>query len=316
MNKRILIILGCILFLAVGFTVGSIFKQNPTAKNEPTNTTPKKTEQASTDASENLPKSLSNDTVKKIQELINEDEGTDYSIYVNTLDGKQPYIYNDQQFRSASMIKVFILAKAMEEIHNGKLDEEKILTLREEDKVGGAGSLVGYPDGAELTVAEVLRLMIIQSDNTATNMMIDLLGMDNINEYIQREGYTQSVLHRKMMDTAAIEDGKRNFTSAKDLGTFFTKLYRHQCISPELDDKMIDLLVQQTDTEGFPTALPNRKIAHKTGELMELYHDGGIIYSSNHNYVLCILSDNIQMRATTLSTMRQITALIDSSINE
>ena len=316
MNKKILIILGCILFLGVGFILGSIFKSNPTDKNESAKTTIKKTEQTSDDVAKNLPKALADDTIKKITDLIDEDEGTDYSIYVNTLDGKQPYIYNDKQFRSASMIKVFILAKAMEEIHNGKLDEEKILTLREEDKVGGAGSLIGYPDGAELTVAEVLRLMIIQSDNTATNMMIDLLGMDNINEYLKREGYTQSALHRKMMDTAAIEDGKRNFTSAKDLGTFFTKLYRHQCISPELDDKMLDLLAQQTDKECFPNALPDRKIAHKTGELMELYHDGGIIYDAKHDYVLCVLSDNIQMRATTIFTMREITKLVDSSINE
>lgn len=313
MNKKILIILVCILFIIIGFILGSLFKSNSINKHEATQIAPSTQEKI---ISDNLPKALSIDTINNIKNLVAEDEGTDYSIYVSTLNDKQAYIYNEKQFRSASMIKVFILAKAMEEIFQGKLDEDKILILREEDKVGGAGSLIGYPNGSELPVSEILRLMIIQSDNTATNMMIDLLGMDNINEYIQREGYNDTVLHRKMMDIAAIEEGKRNFTSAKDLGTIFTKLYKHQCISPKLDDKMIDLLSQQTDVECFPEALPNRKIAHKTGELMELYHDGGIIYNSNHNYVLCILTDNIQTRNTTLTTMRQITKLIDADINK
>lgn len=313
MNKKILIILGCILFIIIGFILGSLFKSNSINNNETIQITPSTQE---TIISDNLPKALSINTINDIENLIAEDEGTDYSIYVSTLNDKQAYIYNEKQFRSASMIKVFILAKAMEEIAQGKLDEDNILILQEKDKAGGAGSLIGYPNGSELPVSEILRLMIIQSDNTATNMMIDLLGMDNINEYIQREGYSDTVLHRKMMDIAAIEEGKRNFTSAKDLGKIFTKLYKHQCISPQLDDKMIDLLYQQTDVECFPQVLPNRKIAHKTGELMELYHDGGIIYNSNHDYILCILTDNIQTRSTTLATMRQITKLVDTDINK
>lgn len=313
MNKKIIILLSCIL-LIIGFIVNSITEQNQTTKITTPNTI-EPTDKLNKTTS-NAPNALSAPVIQDILKLVHEDEGTDYSIYVNSLDGKKVFIYNDQQFRSASMIKVFILAKAMEEIHDGTLDKEQLITLTEDDKVGGAGSLIGYPDGAEIPIKELLRLMIIQSDNTATNMMIDLLGMDKINEYIQREGYSQSVLNRKMMDPSPVEDNKRNYTSAKDLGTFFTKLYRHQCVSPKLDDEMIALLSEQMDTICFPEALPNRKIAHKTGELMELYHDGGIIYDSQHNYVLCILTDNIQTRYTTISTMQEITQLIDSNINK
>ena len=307
MNTKNIILLSCI-FLLLGFFVGSIAEM-PHTTNIKTSTSPEFT-------STTTPHALSTPAIQDILMLINEDARTDYSIYVNTLDGKQSFIYNDKQFRSASMIKVFILAKAMEAINEGKLNEDQIIILNEADKVGGAGSLIGYPDGAELTISELLRLMIIQSDNTATNIIIDVLGMDEINEYIKREGYTQSVLNRKMMDPSPIQDNKRNYTSAKDLGIFFAKLYKHQCVNPYLDNKMIDLLVEQMDKDCFPEALPERKIAHKTGELMELYHDGGIIYSPKHNYVLCILTDNIQTRYTTLTTMQKITQLVDSDINE
>lgn len=253
--------------------------------------------------------------VDKINSVTNKDSAQ-YSVYIDFLDGTQPIEVNSQQIRSASMIKVFIMAKAYEDIKDGKFSENQELVLKDSDKVGGAGSLVGWPTGSKITVHELLKLMITESDNTATNMMIDLLGMDNINQYIREHGYSDSLLQRKMMDTQAVKEGRENLTSSHDLGQFFTLLYNKKIISAEYDDKMIDLLKQQTDTECLPQAIKNVPIAHKTGELDHLYHDGGIVYNGDHPFVVCILTENQLNRTYTLINMRRIAKFINQTSKE
>lgn len=239
----------------------------------------------------------------------------DISVYVNKPDTSySPLIYNDRKFRSASMIKIFILAKLYEEEKNGNISDTQLIRLTDNNRVGGAGSLQGFPIGTEFTIQQVAAHMITESDNTATNMLIDLLGMDSINQYIHENGYTDTRLQRKMMDNVAVKNGLENYTSAKDLGNIFTKLYLGQCISPEYDKKAIALLLKQEDTECLPTALPNASIAHKTGELIGLYHDGGIVYSSNGNYILCILSDNQGSRKQTIEVMKKIAQTVQNEI--
>lgn len=198
----------------------------------------------------------------------------------------------------------------MEQVNEGNLSLSQSLTLHNRDKVGGAGSLASQPDGAVLTLNEILRLMITQSDNTAANLIIDLMGMDKINTYIQKEGYSDTVLRRKMMDYSAVAAGNENYTSARDLGHFFLKLYRHDCVSPELDELMLEYLEGQTDTECFPAALPQMKIAHKTGELYGLYDDGGIIYTEDMPVILVCLTEHDSSRSRAIQTMRKLAKMV------
>ena len=250
------------------------------------------------------------DLLVSLNDIIRNDDA-DYSIYVNYFEGGEPLEINNQQIRSASMIKVFIMADIYEKIKSKDIKENQELLLTDKDKVGGAGSLSGWPSGSHITVNQLLKLMITESDNTATNMLIDLLGMDDINQYIRNHGYSQTILQRKMMDNQAVKIGHDNFTSSHDLGTFFSRLYQHQIISPEYDEKMIDLLKGQTDTECFPAVLPDYPIAHKTGELERLYHDGGIIYAPAGAYVLVVLTENQKNPRMTLETMREITQIVN-----
>ena len=217
--------------------------------------------------------------------------------------------------RASSMIKVFILSKAMEEVRDGRITPEQEMILEPSMKVGGAGSLNSRPDGSVVTVGELTKLMITESDNTATNMLIDLIGMDRINEYIQREGYTDTVLQRKMMDDAAIRVENDNFTSVKDVGTWFKKVYRHECVSKELDDQMIRLLLQQQSKECLPNALSDsHKIAHCTGELVSLYHDGGIVYTPAGNYIVCIMTEHQSLHSKAMRIMQQIAVQVDNAL--
>lgn len=232
---------------------------------------------------------------------------TRYSVYIAYPgQDRDPYIYQNGMMRSASMIKVFLLAAALEQVRDGQLSLTMELPLNASDKVGGAGVLAGYANGTVLSLDTVLRLMITESDNTATNMVIDLLGMDTINEYIKRNGYGDTVLQRKMMDFEAVNEGRENYTSVKDLGTFFSRVYDHRCVGPAEDERMIAYLKGQTDTECFPAALPDAVIAHKTGELGGLYDDGGIVYAGDKDFILVCMTEDYAGRDIAIETLRNI----------
>lgn len=239
----------------------------------------------------------------KIEQYLN--DGTEYSVYLAyPTKSNEAFIYNSKPMRSASMIKVFILAAVMDKAKHGELSIDEPMTLRGSDKVGGSGILAGYASGTQLPMREVMELMITHSDNTATNMLIDRLGMDTINAYIQSQGYNDTVLRRKMMDYDAIYAGRENFSSVRDLGTFFNRLYNYECVGEEYDKIMLEFLVKQTDTDCFPAALPGKQIAHKTGALDGLYDDGGIIYSEGGDTVLVIMTENFTGEYNTIQHMK------------
>ena len=232
-------------------------------------------------------------------------DSTRYSLYAAyPQENREPYIYQSEPMRSASMIKVFLLADAMEKVRDGQLSLDTGITLHSSDKVGGAGVLCGYASGTVLSLDTVLRLMITESDNTATNLVIDLLGMDDINAYIQRNGYHDTILARKMMDFAAVNAGRDNYTSVTDLGNIFQRIYNHECVGYEQDEIMLSYLKGQTDTECFPAALPEATIAHKTGELGGLYDDGGIIYQNGRAIILVIMTEHYSNRYRAIETMK------------
>ena len=240
-----------------------------------------------------------NPPYENIDEIISYtlNDGTEYSVYLAyPQQTDETYIYNSQKWRSASMIKVFILATAMEKVNDGELDLDEKITLSASDKVGGAGILAGYQTGSQIPFREILKLMITVSDNTATNIAIDKIGMNAINSYIKRNGYNDTVLQRKMMDMDAINAGRENYSSVKDLGDFFLQLYKRQCVNAKYDEIMLGFLKAQTDTDCFPAALPNNVIAHKTGLLTGLYDDGGIIYNPGNDVILVIMTENYTCR--------------------
>ena len=168
-----------------------------------------------------------------------------------------------------------------------------------------------------MKVDQFFLLMITESDNTATNILIDKLGLENINSYIEIQGYKDTQLNRKMMDVNAIDKGIENYTSAQDLGNWFLKLAKGEMASDLSNKQMIYYLLGQTDTECISAALPNRIIAHKTGELAGVYHDGGIIYNTNRNdyYILILLSDGYDSRAGTIKSFRSIAKQVDTKVN-
>ncbi|GAB3937173.1 serine hydrolase [Larkinella terrae] len=197
---------------------------------------------------------------------------TDHSAFAHRADELVP---------SASVIKIPILIETMERVKSGQFDLEKIHMLQASEKTGGSGVLQTYPDQSKLTNREVLTLMMTRSDNTATNILIRELGMENINQRMRTLGLTQSQLNRMMMDTLAAKLGRENRVTAFEMNALLKKIYRHEVATPALCEQMIDILKRNTDQTTFRLFLPKSAvIAHKTGELSYVRGDAGIFYVS------------------------------------
>lgn len=221
-------------------------------------------------------------------------DAKNYSVYVYYPDASTPpLLMRPQVRRTASMIKVFIMAYAMERIKDGKLSFDDEMTITARDKVGGAGTILGRPNGSKIKIKELIERMITESDNTATNMLIEKLGMNNINDYLKREGYNETALRRKMMDRTLRFEEKQNVSSPKDLGTLFYKIYSGTCVNEEYDDIMLEILLGQTDKVCLPQALPGTRVAHKTGELNDLYDDGGIVFTGDVDFIIVVMDEGV-----------------------
>lgn len=199
----------------------------------------------------------------------------------------------NERVPSASVIKLPIMLEVMERVKAGQLNLDKVHTLLASEKVGGSGLLQNYPDQSPVSYRELLRLMMVASDNTATNIFIQLLGRDAINQRIRTIGLTQSQLNRIMMDTLAAKQGRENYVTAQEMNQLLTKIYRHQVATPALCNQMIEILKQNTDRVTIPRLLPQSVVvAHKTGTLAYVRGDAGIVYA-REPFVLSVMVEGI-----------------------
>ena len=249
-----------------------------------------------------------------------EERVDDYAIYYLRPDLEmEPFIQASRQQQPASMVKLFVMAKAMEEVKAGRLSLDEQVKLQKGDVVGGAGKLTIYDLEKPITVKELITLMIQVSDNTATNTLITKLGMEEINAYLAEKGYADTKINHKMMlqKVETVEKkGKRtrkvmtklpsNISSVQDVGTLLTRIYKHECVGEKEDELMAEILKGQEDKACFNAALPDWQIGHKTGEYSGLFHDGGIFYGPEGNFVLVIFCEKYAGRQIAIEDMQEM----------
>lgn len=201
-------------------------------------------------------------------------------------------------FISASMIKVPILVEAFRQMENGIISRNDVITLRQTDKMPSCGALSYMHDGLEITIGDLCNLMIILSDNTATNILIRRLGIDRINSYMHEIGLKNTVLGRLLFDYEADAKGARNIISPEDIGILFELMWRGKLVSCAASSQMLDILKLQQLNHKLPARLDEDvTIAHKTGEDTGITHDAGIIYTSKP-FILCVLSEQTDAAET------------------
>ena len=233
-------------------------------------------------------------------------EGVSGAFAVKDLRTGETCAFNENEVvASASLIKMFIMIRAFQKIKAG----EMMLEVRAEDVVDF--SVLLFLDPRKYSLRELLKLMIVYSDNTATNVLIDLFGMDGINSTISDLGYSDSVLQRKMMDFRAAEEGRQNFTSVKEMLDLMERLYEDRLLGAPYDQQMLDIMKGQADETMMRQELPDELvIARKSGELDALDHDIAIVYTEKGNYIYIFFAwdakDNNHARKILAETSKMV----------
>lgn len=204
--------------------------------------------------------------------------------------GWQILINQYEPFPSASLVKVPIMAACFYAANEGSVRLEDVLRLKKDHIVPGLGILKNTPAGAEFTVRNLIELMISESDNTATNMLIDYLGFDYLNSSFKKLGLQDTNISRRIMDLTSRDGGIENFTTASDLAYLFEEIYNERLINRYYSQMCLEFLKKQKIKDRIPAKLPGYVVAaHKTGLERSVCHDAGIVFAPQGNFLICVL---------------------------
>jgi beta-lactamase class A len=242
----------------------------------------------------------------KIQAAITGFEGKVW-IYAKNLDtGKDYSLRADEQTRTASTIKLAIMAEAFHQVAQGKLAWNDEIILTKEKKVGGSGILSEFSDNTTIDLKTALHLMIVVSDNTATNLVLDKVGADNANDFMDSLGLTNIKSMRKVFGTvlskAGSEPANKLFglgrSSPRDMVKLIEMMERGTLVSKEASAEMIEILKRQQYKDGIGRSLPDTiPSASKSGALDRLRSDVGIIYTRRGRIAMAITVDDMRVVA-------------------
>ena len=227
---------------------------------------------------------------EEIEKVLQEVPGSTSFYYKNLVTGEEIAYRADEKMYAASVIKLYVMADAFYRIQQGELDPDQIIKMKKEDYVPSCGAVAYMHEGLEVTVMDLITLMIIFSDNTATNVLIDLLGMDRINEEVCRMGIDQVWLRRKMFDLEKSRQGIQNQITARQTGILLQRMYEGTLVDEASSSKMLSIMKDQQLNGKIPFYLkalnPEPDVAHKTGEDTGITHDVGIVYGKQP-FVVC-----------------------------
>jgi beta-lactamase class A len=210
---------------------------------------------------------------------------TDYTIEINS----------DIQIPSASLVKIPIMAAVYYLVDRGELSLDEKITYRRKHRCGGSGIIKRFHYGKKFTIKELTELMITISDNVATHMLIDRIGMKKLNEIFRKLKLKNTNINRFVMDIKARNKGIENYTTAEDIGFLLEEIYNGKLISKEASNEMLLILLKQRICDRIPKKLPSYvAVAHKTGLMKDVCHDAGIVYTNNGNFIICVLTQNLQ----------------------
>lgn len=239
--------------------------------------------------------------LKQDIELLVEEAGGTWAVVLEDLDHQETWRLNaDESFIAASVIKLPIMAAVFAAAAQGELRLGNCLTLKREDQVAGSGILQHLSPGMKLSVYDLLTLMIIQSDNTATNILIDRVGIEKVQETMQELGMADSVFYNKLMIVPVATPAKNTIT-ASDISGVLKTFATGQFVSLYACEQMIEILKKQQVQNGLPAYLPDEdsdlvgvspewEVASKSGWVSGIHHDAGIFYVGNRTMIVTALS--------------------------
>jgi len=225
-------------------------------------------------------------------------------IYAKNLDtGKNYALHADEQVRTASTIKLPIMTETFHQIAQGKINWTDEIILTKEKKQGGSGILFEFSDNTKLDLKTAVNLMIVVSDNTATNLVLDKVGTDNVNDFMDALGLKQTRSLRKVFGggEAKVSSDARlklfglGVSSPRDMVKLLEMLEKGEIVSPEASADMLAILKRQQFKDGIGRGLlDTTPSASKSGSLDRLRSDVGIVYTRRGRIVMAITVDDME----------------------
>lgn len=238
----------------------------------------------------------------RILDIIGQSRGA-WGIVIEDLDLGEKWVWNeDELFYAASVIKVPIMAAVFSAVESEKLALTDQIILKEEDFVGGSGVLQHLTPGTSLSIYDIVMLMIIQSDNTATNILIDQVGVEHIVQTMKEVGMEKSTFYNKLMMNNPNPKGFNQIT-ANDIAKLLKLMASDELVSLVASEQMIPIMKKQQIKDCLPERLPSPysnfndgmtpwELAHKTGWIPGTRHDVGIFYVGERKLMATVLSKN------------------------
>lgn len=211
--------------------------------------------------------------------------------------GQTLSIRGDEKFPSASLIKVSVLVALLDEVRRGTIRLDDPITMIARDQVGGSGVLQHFRGGLEITVEDAARLMIIISDNTATNLLLDKVPMRVVWARMDSLGLPATRIHSKtfMRNTSVAMDSSVRYglgvTTPDETVRLFALLHQGRAVSPAMDSLALGILRQNEDWNKLVRWLPSGAVAaHKSGDVDQSRNDCGILYGPDAPVAICVMT--------------------------
>jgi len=205
--------------------------------------------------------------------------------------GDHFFLHEDEVFAQASSIKITVQANLYLQAQQGKLKLTDLYTVQSSDLVPDSDIMGGLTPGVtRLTLRDLATMMVAVSDNSATNVLIDRVGMQNVNSMLDSLGLTHTLLRRKMMDLQAAKEGRENISTPREMMTLLDAIYHGKILNKDSAADFFQMLSTNKDS-WIPRDLPqDLKIANKPGALEAVRNDSGIVFVEGRPYVICVMT--------------------------
>jgi len=223
----------------------------------------------------------------------------DKGVYIKNLITGETFAYGENvPVVAASVIKIPVMIEVFRAARDGELSLDEIHALKDAERLPSCGTLKAMHTGIEMTLLDLVKLMIIVSDNAATNILIRRVGIEPVNKTLRALGLEKTTLRRLLFDSEASRRGVVNHITAGEMGALLEKLWRGEVVSKEADAQMMDILLDQRLNGKLPFFLHPQDIdiAHKTGEDDGITHDVGVIFTKEP-IVCCFVGEHVDVCA-------------------
>lgn len=241
------------------------------------------------------PAALAEDFSAKLASSLNR-MSADYDgvmgIFVKDLANEQTFsVHPDTIFPQASSIKIPLLIELMRQAQSGKIDLNARVDIHRDALVGGSGVLQFFSEGgSSVSIHDLAILMILLSDNSATNLLIDRVGMNHVNSMLDGLGLSSTRLDRKMIDITAEQADHENHSTPREMAALMEQLYAGKLLDAEHTKATLEILEFPKESPLHAGVPENITVAEKPGSLNGAQCDSGIVLLEGRPYVISVMT--------------------------